>query len=34
MRITANEMSKLGIVQGNIPIPVKEEQAAPVKTEE
>jgi len=34
MRITDSEMSKLGIIQGNIVIPVKEEQAAPAKTEE
>jgi small subunit ribosomal protein S5 len=33
MRITSTEMNKLGIVQGSIGIPVKEEQAAPVKTE-
>jgi small subunit ribosomal protein S5 len=33
MRITDSEMTKLGIVQGSISLPIKEEQAAPIKTE-
>jgi hypothetical protein len=33
MRITSSEMTKLGIVQGTIGVPVKDEQPAPVKTE-
>ncbi|HUS99668.1 MAG TPA: 30S ribosomal protein S5 [Candidatus Thermoplasmatota archaeon] len=34
MRITDNEMNKLGIILGSIGIPAKEEQTTPVKTEE
>jgi len=33
MRITGTEMNKLGIIQGSIGVPVKEEQPAPVPTE-
>ncbi len=33
MRITDNEMNKLGIIQGSIGVPVKEEQPPSVKTE-